>query len=89
MKIPTEEELAYPDLANDDLVAALHVIPEWTEPYIAYLVHGEFPGQEILDRRIIRRAKSYTVINGELYKRSPSGVFLRCVSPEEGRNILR
>ena len=84
MKIPTEEDLAYPDPANDELVAALHVIPEWTEPYIAYLARGALPGQEVLDRRIVRRAKSYTVINGELYKRSPSGMFLRCVSPEEG-----
>ena len=76
VKIPTEEDIAFPDPPNQELVAALHTIPEWTEPYIAYLACGELPGQEILDRQIVRRAKSYTIINGELYKRSTSGVFL-------------
>jgi hypothetical protein len=31
---------------------------------------------------------TYTIINNELYKRSVSGAFQRCVSPEEGRKIL-
>ena len=74
VKIPTEEDLAYPDPANDALVAALHIIPEWIEPYIAYLGR-ELPGQVILDRQIVRRAKSYTIINGELYRRSMSRIF--------------
>ena len=37
---------------------------------------------------MVRRASAYTIINNELYKRSTSGVFLRCVEPEEGRRIL-
>ena len=30
-----------------------------------------------------------TIVNGELHHCSVSGVFRRCVSPEEGREILR
>ena len=56
---------------------------------MAYLLSGELPGQEVMDRHIVRRAKAYVVINGELYKRSTSGVFQRCVSPEEGQKILK
>ena len=41
-----------------------------------------------LHRQIVRRAKAFAFINGELYKRSVSGVFQRCVSPEEGQKIL-
>src|SRR3954466_15872880 len=32
---------------------------------------------------------SRQLINGELHQRSPAEVFERCVSPEEGREILK
>ena len=35
VKVPTEEELAVPD-PEAQLVAALHIIPDWTVPYLAY-----------------------------------------------------
>jgi hypothetical protein len=37
---------------------------------------------------IQRRCKSFVIIDNELYKRSVSGVFQRCISSEEGRKIL-
>ena len=55
---------------------------------MAFLENGTLPMDEVLAWQIQRRAKGYTIINNELYKRSQSGVFLRCVSPEEGRRIL-
>ena len=36
----------------------------------------------------MRWGSAYAIINNELYKRSTSGVFLRCVKPEEGKRIL-
>ena len=70
-------------------MAALHVIPDWTVPYLAYMNRGELPEDETLARQIIRRSKSMTIINGELHHCSVSGAFQRCVSPEEGCKILR
>ena len=54
VKVPTEEDLAIPD-AEAQLVAALHVIPDWTVPYLAYMTRGELPEDETLARQIIRR----------------------------------
>ena len=88
VKLPSEEELAFPD-PESVLVAAARAIPAWTEPYLAYLLRGELPKEEIKQRQLIRRCKSYTVINGELYRKSITGVYQRCVSPEEGRQILQ
>jgi hypothetical protein len=34
-------------------------------------------------------AKSFTLINGELYKRAASGILQRCVPIPEGRELLR
>src|SRR3954469_13505248 len=71
------------------LVAALHVIPDWTVPYLSYMTWGELPEDETLARQIVRRSKSMTIVNGELYHCSVIGAFQRCVSPAEGQEILR
>ena len=88
VKIPTEEELAIPDL-EAQLVATLHVTPDWTVPYLAYMNQGELPDDETLARQIIRRSKSMTILNGELHCYSVSGAIQRCVSPQEGCEILQ
>ena len=54
VKLPTEEDLAVPDL-EARLVAALHIIPDWTMPYLAYMTRGELPEDETLARQITRR----------------------------------
>jgi hypothetical protein len=40
-------------------------------------------------RRIVRRSKAFTVVNGELYKRSISGIFQRCIAIDDGKALLR
>ena len=70
-------------------MAALHIIPDWTVSYLAYMTRGELPEDESLARQITRRAKSMIVINGELHHCSVTGAFQRCGSPEEGQEILR
>src|SRR6187399_2051424 len=88
VQIPSEEDLAVPD-PEAQLVAELHIIPDWTLPYLAYLSRGELPNDEIEARQIVRHSKSMTIANGELHHRSVSGAFQRCVSSEEGCDILR
>ena len=80
----TRRHLAVPD-PEAQLVAALHVIPDWTVPFLAYMTRGELPEDETLARQITRRSKSMTISDGELYHRSVTGAFQRCVSPEEGQ----
>lgn len=87
VRLPSEEELAIPE-PESQFVAALRVTPDWVLPYLAYLARGELPSDEVLARQIVRRSKSMVIINGELYKRSTSGVFQRCVSSEEGCVIV-
>ena len=60
----------------------------WTRPFIAYLARQELPENPSEARQIVRRSKSFTLINGELYKRSISGVLQRCIAPEDGKSIL-
>ena len=40
-------------------------------------------------RRVARRAKSFVIIDDELYKRSPSGVLQCCIPIPEGKELIR
>jgi hypothetical protein len=73
--------------AADPLVASIfHIreIPSWAEPFSNYLITGDLPKDEVEARRLQRRAQAYTFINSELYKCSVSGIFQKCIEPEEG-----
>jgi ribonuclease HI len=73
---------------EDPPVEVLLIEPTWTQPFLAYILRGELPDDITESRRVTRRSKAYTVINGELYKRSISGMFQRCIAFEDGQAIL-
>jgi hypothetical protein len=60
----------------------------WTKPYLAYLIRGELPEDTIHHRQIMQRSKTFSIIQGELYKRSTTGVLQRCIAPEDGIALL-
>ncbi|SPT20621.1 unnamed protein product [Triticum aestivum] len=79
------------DSAHDITPSAhviMAVIAAWTEPFLAYLLRQELPEDQNEARCIVRRSKAYKVHEGELYKKSTTGVLQRCISEEEGRNLL-
>jgi len=39
--------------------------------------------------RIIRHSKGFVLVSDNLYKRSTSGILMKCVTLEEGKNILK
>jgi ribonuclease HI len=47
---------------------------EWRDKYIAWTDRGELPSDRAEARRIARMAKSFTLVDGELYKRAASGI---------------
>jgi hypothetical protein len=50
---------------------------------------GELPSDRSEARCITRMAKSFTLVEDELYKRAASGVLQRCVPIPQGRELLR
>ncbi|KAK1682067.1 hypothetical protein QYE76_042915 [Lolium multiflorum] len=63
-----------PDLAVSPAKEVMAVIPAWTQPFLDYLIDRKLPEDEVHARQIIRRARSYTIVDGQLYKRSANGV---------------
>ena len=75
-----------PDPGNNDVVGGsateiapsahliMVVIAPWTEPFLAYLNRKELPKDQNEARCIVRHSKAYKVHDGELYKKSATGV---------------
>ena len=61
---------------------------DWRVPLLAYLIEEVLPPKRTKARRISQRAKTYVVLGNELYKRSPSGVLMKCVPACRGKQIL-
>ena len=95
-KATEPEQVAAADLAasdeGDNAVAeeelALPEGPVWTKPFLNYLIHGILPQDITEARRISRRSKAFTIINGQLYKRSISQVLQKCIEEEDGKALL-
>lgn len=54
----------------DQLLDAVDMTSNWRTLYVEYLTHGKLPTDRDEARRIHRCAKSFVLIEGELYKRS-------------------
>jgi ribonuclease HI/transposase InsO family protein len=62
---------------------------DWRNKYIAWMDRGELPSDRSETRRIARMAKSFALVDDELYKCAASGVLQRCVPIPQGRELLR
>jgi hypothetical protein len=47
---------------------------DWRDKYIAWMDRGELPSDRSEARRIAKMAKSFALVDGELYKRAASGI---------------
>jgi hypothetical protein len=47
---------------------------DWRDKYFAWMDRGELPSDRSEARRIARMAKSFALVDGELYKRAASGI---------------
>jgi hypothetical protein len=78
--------------AYEDDVMEIEPAPvraDWRDKYVAWIARGELPSNRTEARRIARMAKSFTLVDGELYKRAASGILQRCIPVPEGRELLR
>jgi hypothetical protein len=62
---------------------------DWRQPFIDYIREQKVPTNKILAEQLIHRAKSYVLVGYKLYKwGATSGVLMKCVPREEGKDIL-
>jgi transposase InsO family protein len=61
----------------------------WMQPYLAHMINKTLPEDTVEAKRIIRRSKAFVVLQGKLYKKSITGVLQRCVTRQDGQEILK
>ncbi|KAK1614571.1 hypothetical protein QYE76_020088 [Lolium multiflorum] len=57
-----------PDVAVSPAKKVMVITPAWTQPFLDYLIDQKLPKDEVLARQVVRRARSYTIVDGQLYK---------------------
>jgi len=60
----------------------------WISEIRDYLKDNILPDDDVSAERIVRLAKRYAVVEGDLYRRGANGILMRCISQEEGRELL-
>lgn len=58
------------------------------DPFLEWLVDWKLPPDQTEARRLARRAKSYRIVDQELYRRGHNGVLQQCILAREGRSLL-
>ena len=62
--------------------------PEWTTPYLNYLLNDELLEDRAEAERTARRSRRYVMVGEkELYHRIASGMLMQCISEEDGRKL--
>ena len=82
------EELTKPSIEEEEVMNTQKTA-EWMKPIIQYLEHKILPQDKLKAQKLKIRATHYSMYNGELYKRSLSHPWSKCMSPEEDNYMLR
>jgi transposase InsO family protein len=62
---------------------------DWILELKAFLTSSRLPEDESEAKRIVHQALGYCVKDGDLYRRRPNGVALKCISTHQGQELLR
>ena len=63
-------------------------LTDWRTPYLDYLLREALPMDKTESRPLTCRAKSFVIIEGELYRRSHTGILQHCIPIEQGKQLL-
>ncbi|VFQ88258.1 unnamed protein product, partial [Cuscuta campestris] len=84
-----EEELLKPSISPGQvLIITLREEPDWIDEITMYILDGSLPIDPIAAKVVRRRAPSYTLECGRLYKRSYNGTLLRCLRAGEAQKLM-
>jgi hypothetical protein len=60
----------------------------WISEVRDYLKENILPEDHVSAERIVRLAKRYAVVEGDLYRHGANGILMWCITQEEGRELL-
>jgi hypothetical protein len=88
------QEVLHPSISLDQVEECNILIqPEsdsddWREPIIRYIKNEDEPDDKNAVERITRQSTHYTLIGETLYRRSATGVLMKCILSTTGKQLL-
>ena len=64
------------------------ILPSWMDPIIHYISTGELPSEKDKTHKVQVKSAIFSLIDGQLFKRSLGGPYLKCLTPEQGHYVL-
>ena len=64
------------------------VPPSWMDPIWLYIATMELPNDRDKAHKVLVQSARFSMIDGQLYKRSLGGPSLMCLTPEQGQYVL-
>ena len=64
------------------------VPPSWMDPIRLYIATGELPNDRDKAHKVRIQSARFSMVDGQLYKRSLGGPYLMCLTPEQGQYVL-
>ena len=64
------------------------VLPSWMDPIGLYIATGELPTDRDKAHKVQIHSARFSMVDGQLYKRSLGGRYLMCLTPEQGQYVL-
>ena len=71
------------------MVASVESVPSWMDPIWNYIIDGSLPDDPKEASKIRARSARFTNHKGSLYKRGFFTPFLKCISREDTKYVLR
>ncbi|XP_014660522.1 uncharacterized protein LOC106804270 [Setaria italica] len=86
-----EADPSYPEVMEIDTNPAEGPDPplDWRAPYLDYLIRELLLTNKTEARRIACRAKSFVIVDQELYKWSHTSILQRCILIEQGKELIQ
>jgi hypothetical protein len=75
-------------VVDEDPAAEPSPLADWRTPYLDCLLQEVLPADKTEAQWLACWAKSFVIIEGELYKKSHANVLQRCISIEQGKKLL-
>ena len=73
---------------EEDLATEPDPLDDWRMLYLDYLLRDMLPTDKTEARRLAHRAKSFVLVEGELYKQSHTGILQLYIPLEQGKLLL-
>ena len=71
------------------MMTMVHQETCWVDELKDYLLKGTLPEEDAEAERVARPAKSYFILEGDLYRKRPNGIALKCVPPRKDECSLK